>query len=210
MRATHATLPLLLALLAPGTMAQTPSAATRIGLQLWSVKDDLRRDFDGVLNKIAHMGFQGVEFAGQFGPYRQNPTGLRALFDRNGLACAGAHLELGQLAPQHIEATTAFYAALGCHHLFISMDRRGATPALSNELAAELTALSAALIAQGMRIGYHNHAQEMAGAPGSTPWDIIAQNTPPEVILQQDVGWTRFAGKQYPDSCLSRFGRTCP
>ncbi|MTV36292.1 TIM barrel protein [Duganella radicis] len=175
-----------------------------MGVQLWSVKDELRRDFDGVLIKLAQMGFQGVEFAGQFGPYRQNPVALRALLDRSGLACAGAHVDIRQLAPQHFEATTAFYRTLGCNNLVISADRRGTTPELVTELGRELTTLSATLATQGMRIGYHNHAQEMAGTMGSTPWDLIAQNTPAEVILQQDVGWTVFAGKN-PVTYVQRY-----
>lgn len=204
MTTKRASLPLILALFGPSAIGETLPAAPRLGVQLWSVKDDLRRDFDGVLTKIAQMGFQGVEFAGQFGPYRQNPAGLRALLDRNGLMCAGAHVDIRQLTPKHFEATTAFYRTLGCNNLVISADQRGAMPALVTELGMELTSLSAALGTQGMRIGYHNHAQEMAGAVGTTPWDLIAQHTTAEVILQQDVGWTAFAGKN-PVSYVQRY-----
>jgi sugar phosphate isomerase/epimerase len=59
-------------------------------------------------------------------------------------------------------------------------------------------------VAQGMRIGYHNHAPEIAGRVGDTSWDIIGQGTPSKVILQQDVGWTVFACKN-PVSYIRRY-----
>lgn len=55
-----------------------------------------------------------------------------------------------------------------------------------------------------MRIGYHNHAQEMAGTVGGTPWDVIAQETPQAKLLQQGVGWTVFAGKD-PAAYVRRY-----
>lgn len=167
----------------------------RLGVQLWSVKDEIKQDFEGTLNKIGKLGFQGVEFAGEFGPYKDNPAGLKAFLDKNKLQCAGAHMHFDQLAAERFDATTAFYKTLGCDNLVISMDKRGATTEGSAQMSQELTALAARLAVKGMRIGYHNHAEEMAGAFGSTPWDVIARGTPKTSIMQQDVGWTTFAGK---------------
>ena len=208
MKTTRTILPLLLALLGAPALAATPQTTPLLALQLWSVKDEIRRDFDGMLGRIARLGFQGVEFAGQFGPYRDNPAGLKAVLDKHGLQCAGAHVMLPQLGPQHVEATTGFYRTLGCANLVVSVDPRGATTARSAELARDLAALSAKLATLGMRIGYHNHAPEMSGPVGGTPWDVIAQNTPGEMILQQDVGWTLSAGKD-PAAYVRRYpGRT--
>ncbi len=202
---------LLLALLGASSLAQAAAAAPatqRLGLQLWSVKDEIKQDFEGTLAKIGQLGFQGVEFAGEFGPYKDNPAGLRAFMDRNKLQCAGAHVHFDQLTPDRLEATTAFYRTLGCSNLVIPMDKRGASVDGSAQMSRELSSLSAQLAPKGMRIGYHNHAQEMAGAAGSTPWDVIAQNTPKGAILEQDVGWTTFAGKD-PVAYVNKYpGRT--
>ena len=198
----------LLALLGAAAAANAAPANPRLGVQLWSVKDEIKQDFEGTLTKIAHLGLQGVEFAGEFGPYKDNPAALRAFMDKNKLQCAGAHMHFDQLAAERFEATTAFYKTLGCANLVISMDARGATTQQSAEMSKELSALSAKLAARGMRIGYHNHAQEMAGAFGDTPWDVIARNTPKAAILQQDVGWTTFAGKD-PVAYVKKYpGRT--
>lgn len=167
----------------------------RIGLQLWSVKDEIKQDFEGTLTKIAGLGFQGVEFAGEFGPYKDNAAGLKAFMDKHHLQCAGAHMHFDALAAGKFDATTAFYKTLGCTSLVISMDKRGASTEQSAQMSKELTDLSGKLAAKGMTIGYHNHAQEMRGAVGSTPWDVIARGTPRAAVMQQDVGWTTFAGK---------------
>jgi sugar phosphate isomerase/epimerase len=187
-----------LAVLLAGAAAQHAMAAQpepRLGVQLWSVKDEIKQDFEGTLSKISQLGFQGVEFAGEFGPYKDNPAGLKSFMNKHKLQCAGAHMHFDQLAADRFEATTKFYKTLGCDNLVISMDKRGATTEQSAQMSQELTALSSKLAAKGMRIGYHNHAQEMAGTFGSTPWDVIARGTPKASIMQQDVGWTTFAGK---------------
>lgn len=60
----------------------------------------------------------------------------------------------------------------------------------------------------GLKIGYHNYAEEMAGPDGRTPWDLIAAGTPAATILQQDAGRTTFAGKD-PAALVRRYpGRT--
>ncbi|GGX94911.1 TIM barrel protein [Massilia dura] len=199
----------LTALLATIGAAMTVQAAQpRLGVQLWSVKDEIKQDFEGTLAKIGKLGFQGVEFAGEFGPYKDNPAGLKAFLDKNRLQCAGAHMHFDALADARFEATTAFYKTLGCTNLVISMDARGKTTAGSAEMSRELTALSGRLAGKGMRIGYHNHSEEFAGAVGSTPWDVIAQNTPKASIMQQDVGWTTYAGKD-PVAYVKKYpGRT--
>jgi sugar phosphate isomerase/epimerase len=182
-----------------------PAQATpRIGVQLWSVKDDVKQDFEGTLGKLARLGFEGVEFAGEFGRFAGDAAGLRDFLARTGLQCAGAHLHFSALDTASFESTTAFYKTAGCKRLIIAMDRRAFSLAGAAEVAQELTALSARLAPLGLAIGYHNHAEEMAGADGKTPWDMIASGTPAAVILQQDVGWTTFAGKD-PGALIRRY-----
>jgi sugar phosphate isomerase/epimerase len=200
--------PFVLALLLSAPLAHAASNPPRIGVQLWSVKDDLKQDFEGTLAKLAALGFQGVEFAGEFGRYANDPIGLRAFLDRQGLQCAGAHLDFAALSPERFDQTTAFYQALGCRNLLIAWDKRGASSDGAAAIARDMTALSARLKPLGMRIGYHNHVQEMTGPDGRTPWDTIAGRTPQDSILQQDVGWTVFAGKD-PVVLVKRYpGRT--
>jgi sugar phosphate isomerase/epimerase len=200
--------PVLLALFLSSSLAQAAAPVPPIGVQLWSVKDDLKQDFEGTLAKLAAMGFQGVEFAGEFGRYANDGAGLRAFLGKHGLQCAGAHLDFAALSNERFEKTTAFYQAAGCRNLVIAWDKRGDSVEGAAAIARELAALSKKLQPFGMRIGYHNHAQEMTGPVGHTPWDTIATRTPHEAILQQDIGWTVFAGKD-PLALIRRYpGRT--
>ena len=190
--------------------AANAQAATspRLAVQLWSVKDEIKQDFEGTLDKLAKLGFQGVEFAGEFGKYKADPVGLAVFLKKTGLQCAGAHMHVDQLDAAHFKATTEFYKEVGCNRLIISMDKRGATKDGSADLAKELTGLSTKLAGQGMKLGYHNHEQELLGDKDQTNWDLLAKNTPKDFILQQDVGWTTYAGKD-PVEYVNKYpGRT--
>lgn len=182
----------------------TAQGEPRIGVQLWSVKDEIKKDFEGTLTRLAAMGFQGVEFAGDFGRYGDDPAGLRAFLDKTGLRCTSAHVGLAQLNGASFDKTTSFYKTLGCMDLIVPYEERALSVAGSPQVAVELSAVAARLAAIGMRTGYHNHAEEMKGAEGGTPWDILATGTPHKVILQQDVGWTTFAGKD-PVAFVKRY-----
>lgn len=177
--------------------AASSQAATSplLGVQLWSVKDEIKQDFEGTLDKLAKLGFKGVEFAGEFGKYKDDPAGLSGFMKKTGLQCAGAHMHVDKLDAANFKATTDFYKTVGCNRLIISMDRRAFTTDGAAALAKELSTLSVKLRGQGMQLGYHNHAEEMLGDKGKTPWDLLAKNTPKEFIMQQDVGWTTYAGK---------------
>ncbi|MFP5393154.1 MAG: sugar phosphate isomerase/epimerase family protein [Gammaproteobacteria bacterium] len=198
----------LVALAGAALSVNAAPTSPKLGVQLWSVKDEIKQDFEGTLTKIAQLGFQGVEFAGEFGPYKDNPSGLKTFLDKHKLACAGAHMHIDKLGADQFDATTAFYKTLGCSNLVISMDQRAATVDGAAQVAKEMSAIAPKLAAKGMRIGYHNHAQEFAGDVGKTPWDKIATTTPKAAILQQDVGWTTVAGKD-PVAYVKKYpGRT--
>jgi len=168
--------------------AAAPSAATaaadaapssmQLSVQLWSVREDVAKDFTGTLQQLAAMGFQGVEFARDFGPYADDPDGLRRFLAANGLMVSGAHALMDQLQGANFDATVAFYQALGCRYLVVSMDARAFNVETAAAVAADLTAVQQKLTPLGMRVGYHNHKPEMLGEPGNTPWDVIARNQP--------------------------------
>ncbi len=188
--------------------ADVAPSSPQLSVQLWSIKDAVAEDFEGTLKKLKAMGFQGVEFAGNFGPYANDPKGLKAFLEKTGLKASGAHVHFDKLTPENFDATVAFYKAINCNYLIIPMDKRAFTPEGAKEVAAELEALQKKLAPQGMHIGYHNHKPEMLGDKGKTPWDVIGKGTSQGVILQQDVGWTEVAGKDPVDLVKAYPGRT--
>jgi sugar phosphate isomerase/epimerase len=188
--------------------ADVAPTSPQLSVQLWSIKDEVAADFEGTFKKLKAMGFQGVEFAGNFGPYANDPKGLKAFLDKTGLKASGAHVHFDKLSDENIDATIAFYKAIDCKYLIIPMDQRAFTPEGAKAVAADLEAVQKKLTPHGMHTGYHNHKPEMLGDKGKTPWDVIGTGTSPSVILQQDVGWTEVAGKDPIDFIKAYPGRT--
>ncbi|MBL8300972.1 MAG: sugar phosphate isomerase/epimerase [Rhodanobacteraceae bacterium] len=184
------------------------AAPPKLGVQLWSVRNDLAKDYDGTLKRLAAAGVKGVEFAGFFGPYEKRLPDLKAKLDSLGMVAIGGHVKLAALADDTIEATVERYRQLGAHTLIVGYDASGHDRTGVATLAAALGRAAERLKPHGMRTGYHNHDEEMADVDGTTYWDMLARSSPKTVILQQDVGWTTVAGKD-PIEYVRRYpGRT--
>ncbi|WP_159821686.1 sugar phosphate isomerase/epimerase family protein [Colwellia sp. 20A7] len=182
----------------------------KISVQLWSVKDELKNDFTGTIEHIVKLGFQGVEFAGDFGPFKDDPKGLKVYLSSMGIQGSGAHMDFEQLNDENFNKTTEFYKTAGIEFLIIPWDERAWHPEGIKAVVAQLNLLAKKLAPLGMKVGFHNHEKEFNEYNNSTYWDYLATNTSPEVILQQDVGWTTYAGKdpieyvkRYPERTLT-------
>lgn len=182
----------------------------KLSVQLHSVKDDVANNFKPTLTQLADMGFAGVEFAGRYGPYQDDPEGLRTFLDAINLQVSGAHINLEQLQGAQGARNLAFFKELGTTLIIIPHDKRIDDPNEIDELIQELIVTSARTNAMGMRLGYHNHAKEFAPFKNATFWDYLAANTPEEFVLQLDIGWANFANvnpidyiKRYPNRTLT-------
>src|SRR5947209_1210138 len=143
------------ALARPGSILAQDKKHIPVGLQLYSVRDVLVKDFEGTLAKVAEMGFEGVEFAGNFGKYGKDPEGLRKVLDGLKLKAAGTHTGAGTLAGDKLKDTVAFYKALDCKFLIVPGDGRYTKSDQTNKEYAEfLTKVAEALKAEGMYTGH--------------------------------------------------------
>jgi sugar phosphate isomerase/epimerase len=184
------------------------NTTVKISVQLWSVKDELKSDFKGTLTQLAEMGFNGVEFAGDFGPYKEDPAGLKKYLTSIGLTTSGAHVGIELFNEDNLNNTVKFYKALGINYLIIPWDDRAWNANKVDELIAELNTAAENLSIHGLQIGYHNHAEEFNAFQQGTYWDHIAKSTKSNVILQLDIGWAMYAGKD-PITYINRYpGRT--
>ena len=180
----------------------------QISVQLWSVHNEVKADFSGTLKQLADMGFAGVEFANEFGEFKNNAAAVKQVLDELGLKGSGAHVSFEQLNDENFDKTVRFYQTLGVDMLIVPWDERAWHPEGIKEVVAELNKLSKKLALVGMKTGFHNHDHEFNAYNGETYWDYLAQNTLKEVVLQQDVGWTTYAGKD-PIDYVNRYpGRT--
>ncbi|WP_417698882.1 sugar phosphate isomerase/epimerase family protein [Pseudoalteromonas lipolytica] len=185
-------------------------ATIPVSVQLWSVKDSLKKDFHNTLKSLSEMGFDGVEFAADFGPYSDNPAGLKAKLTELGLLASSAHVGFDALNESNIDSTLLFYKTLGVTTLYVPWDERAWHPEGVKSLVKELTKVSNYASRYDMKIGFHNHNKEFNAFNNATFWDYIASNTPNSMPLQLDIGWVNYAGKdplyfikKYPKRTLS-------
>ena len=164
-----------------------------IGLQLFSVRGECARDLPATLKAVADIGYQGAEPWGYDGGSLEwqglHCRDIRRLYDDNGLTCCGIHLTTGALLGDHFLRTVEFNKTLGNRFLIIAWDK----PRMSSqegiiELAGILNDAAEKLQAEGMFTGYHAHGFDFATVDGRIAWDILFENTRPEVIMQIDIG----------------------
>ena len=164
-----------------------------IALQLYSVRGDCAADFDKALEQVAAMGFDAVEFAG-YHKYGGKAEDLKKKLDSLGLKVAATHIGTGSFDANNMQSTIDFHKTIGCKYLCVPGDGRFSKPDGSKELAEVFNKAAEELKKVDMYCGYHNHTHEFNKDGDKTYWELFAERTCDDVVLQQDVGWTTVAG----------------
>jgi sugar phosphate isomerase/epimerase len=153
------------------------------------------------------MGFAGVEFAG-YHKYEGKPKELRQKLDDLNLKVAATHIRTGNFHGDTLKRTIEFHQIIGCKYLIVPGDGDFTHPEKSKALAETFNKTARILEPMGLCCGYHNHTREFAKEGGKTYWDLFAERTSQDVVLQQDCGWSATAG-QNPAELIKRYpGRT--
>lgn len=198
-------------LLAVTTIGFSSSLITRaagkklpIAVQLYSVRGDCAKNFDAALEEVAKMGFDGVEFAG-YHSYNGKPKELRQRLDDLNLKVAATHIGTNNFRGDALQKAIDFHQTIGCKFLIVPGDGDFTHPEKSKALAETFNQATEVLKPLGMACGYHNHTSEFKKDGDKTYWDLFAERTTKDVVLQQDCGWTAAAGldpveimKRYP------------
>ncbi len=190
------------------------------GLQLWTVQDDLRRDRDATLRKIAAIGYREVELF----ELPSSPPEFRKRCDDIGLKCVSGHFYLDSLRSQQ---TIDAARVLGLQYLIVVFPtlRSLAGQDISNRSVDELNPLyetislddykwnaeqfnkyGELLKTAGLQLGYHNHAVDLKQFGSVTGFEsLIASTDPNLVVFEMDCGHVIHAGhdpiaylRQYP------------
>lgn len=189
--------------LSPFLSAAEPKKKIPIGLELYSVRNELPKNFTGVIEAIGKMGYEGVEFAG-YHLWDKKPAELRKLLDDNGLKCCGTHTPLVTLEGDNLKKTVELHHTLG--NKFLICPSLGAKDAAGWKfLAGKFNDIAARAKEFGMLVGYHSHAGDYKKFDGKTSWEIFFDNTDADVVHQIDIGNTLDGGgdpvaliKKYP------------
>ena len=166
-----------------------------VGLELYSVRDALARDLDRTLRAVARMGYEVVEF---YAPYLEwtpdRAQQVRRQLDDLGLRCRSTHNSASAFTKSGLAKATELNRILGATYLVMASAGRVVGIDGWREVADLLTVTAEILRPLGMATGYHNHEPEWARLEGQRPMDVLAANTPHNVMLQLDVGTAVAAG----------------
>ena len=183
--------------------SQSTQRLERVGVQLYTVRNDLARDFEGTLARIAEIGYREVEFAGYHG---KSPSEVQAILTRLGLAAPASHVPI-EVFRRDTDGAIAEAKTVGHQYLVVPWLAPAERRSIDDyrRLAEELNRFGEKVRAAGMRLGYHNHDFELGPMGGSVPLDMLFDRTDPNlVIFELDLYWVTKGGAD-PLTYFSRY-----
>jgi sugar phosphate isomerase/epimerase len=165
----------------------------KVGLQLYTVRDLMKGDFDGTIAKVAQIGYKEVEFAGYFG---RTGAQVRAVCDKNGLTPISTHVQYDELDdkfPSVIETSKT----IGLKYIvcpWIPEDLRK-SPDIWNQAAEKFNRCGEVSKKAGMQFAYHNHWFEFLAVDGKLPYDLLLTKCDANLVkMEMDLCWITAAG----------------
>jgi len=207
-----------------GTKTAAPSAEPsvakkHIGLQLYSLRDDVKElGIKKVLEIVAEMGYVNLETAGYSDGliYEMEPREFKKIVDDLGMKVTSAHL--GREITNDRDADRAWWnkateahAAAGMKYMVMPwapLEGEGATLDNVKRYGEYFSSIGLITASSSITFGYHNHAFEFKNKIDDVPvYDLLMEHTSPRhVIFQNDVYWTQIGGydpveymKKYPN-----------
>jgi len=180
---------------APLVAAASASKSVPVGLELYSVRDDLKKDLTGTVRGVARMGYQCVEF---YAPYYDWTTDyarkVRAELDELGIHCYSTHNGLNSFTPEGLGKAMDLNKTLGCRYIVLASpgELRGLDD--YKRVAETLNSADDTMKRQGLHAGYHNHDAEWRPVEGRRPLEVLAAMLDKDIMLQLDVGTCLAAG----------------
>lgn len=177
----------------------------KIGVQLYTVRGEMAKDFEGSLQKVASIGYKEVEFAGY---YNKTPNEVKAILDRHGLSAPSAHAPLTDIQSK-LDATIESAKVIGHQFLICpyldAKDRR--TLDDYKRHAETFNRAGEACRKAGIQFGYHNHDFEFEAKDSMLPFDVLLAETDKNLVqMELDLYWISKAGQnplayleKYPD-----------
>ncbi|MDP9079263.1 MAG: sugar phosphate isomerase/epimerase [Bacteroidota bacterium] len=190
-------------MIAPHLVSAKPNSV--VGLQLYSLRDQLPKDVKGVIAKVAAAGYKEVEpfgYSKQNGFWGLNAKDFSSLLKDNGLTTPSAHFDMnGYLVDGKTEAFDSYIEAAnitGMTYVII--------PSINGEvlksadefkmIASKMNKAAEICKKAGLQLGYHNHNFEWKPIDGTTFYDTILKETDPKLVqMEMDIFWVVRAGQ---------------
>ncbi|MBR3767307.1 MAG: sugar phosphate isomerase/epimerase [Clostridia bacterium] len=178
-----------------------------IGLQLYSVRNEMEKDFEGTLKKVAEMGYEGVEFAGLFD---KSASEIKALLEKYSLTPVSAHVPLAEML-EDMDKVISTYKEIGCKFIaipYVDENYRPGTPDYPETLK-KIAELGKKAAEAGLTLLYHNHDFEFIKIDGEYGLDVMYSTVPAEYLQTElDTCWVNVGGEEPASYILKYKGRT--
>ena len=175
----------------------------RLGVQVYSVRDEYAADVKGCFKRIKDAGYEGVEL---FGALANHPAEfLRDSLKEFGLEICGFHTGWAEFETEEkIDNVISYMKTLGCNYVIIPWMPE-MNVAQWNDIICAFNKLNARFREEGLVLGFHAHKGEMAVLEnGKCAWEMIGEQTPGDFIMQIDIG-NAANGGQDPVALYKRF-----
>lgn len=180
--------------------------ALPVAIQLYTLRDEMEKDFEGTLKKVKEFGYDGVEFAGLYG---KTAAEVKALCAENGLAPVSAHVSIDEIL-EDPDAVLSTYAQIGCKYVavpYLCEDRRPGTDGW-DKTVADIRLIAEKAKALGLTLLYHNHDFEFVKIDGEYALDILYKTIPADLLQTElDVCWVNVGGEVPADYILKYSNR---
>ena len=201
-------------LIAPSLITPIKS---KVGIQLYTVRDMMGESPEKTLEMLARIGYSQLESAGYQDRkyYGMSPADFRSLMEDNGLSMPSGHYTTGRVNDFGV-MTTSWDAAvedaravgqkyMACAYLFPE-ERK--TIDQYKELTDLLNKCGEACKKAGIQFTYHNHDFELIELDGEMPYDILLNQTDPDLVkMELDLYWVTKAGHDPIDMFAKSPGR---
>ncbi|MGM0920179.1 MAG: sugar phosphate isomerase/epimerase family protein [Bacillota bacterium] len=167
---------------------------TRKGLQLYTIRTLLEKDFLGTLKKVADLGYEGVQFAGYFDTPADR---LNQALKEYGLKAAGSHVPYEQITGDGLKQVISYNQEIGNDLIIMPYLAEEQRTGLDDykRIAEELNKAGAVIKQEGMQLAYHNHDFEFHTFGGKTPFDVLLNETDARLVkFELDCYWVSYAG----------------
>jgi sugar phosphate isomerase/epimerase len=165
----------------------------KIGVQLYTVRSLMQKDFEGTLKKVAEAGYKELEFAGY---YDRKPEEVKKLLDGLGLQAPSTHVPIEMLRDK---LDTVIQTAKAVGHQYIvcpwlapadrTLEKYKAHAALFNKVGE-------ACRKANIQFAYHNHDFEFETVDGKIPYDVLLAETDPKLVqMELDLFWIKKGGQ---------------
>jgi sugar phosphate isomerase/epimerase len=181
--------------------------AKPISIQLYTLREYTASDMRGVVERVAQIGYAGVEPAG-LGDL--SPSEFRTLVEGLGMRVSSTHVQ-GRVDGDDLDRIVDEGAELGSPYVVVPfLPPEKFTEADSvKRLAERISRAVPAVEARGMQLAYHNHWFEFVEVDGRSAFDVFVEALDPKVVLEVDIYWAQTGGAD-PAELVKRLGPRAP